>query len=109
MDPEHARASLSKSDSTDSEEHRQHAEQGYESCASCRAEGKKPFQGHADREEGCTCVIIGGEGAVPMGIHGGNAGKGGSQNGMFSFFLSLSLSLSFLLWFLAVLERYQVG
>ena len=90
MDPEHARASLSKSDSTDSEEHHQHAEQGYESCASCRAEGKKPFQGHANREEGCTCVI--GEGAVPMGIHGGNAGKGGSQNGM-SFFRSLILAL----------------
>ena len=90
MDPAHARASPSKNDGKDSEEHHHHAEQGYDSCASCRAAGKKPFQGHAEREEGCTCVM--GEGAVPTGFHEGNAGKGGSQHGM-SFFLSLFLSL----------------
>ncbi len=80
IDPEYARATLSKTDSTDSEEHEHHhcVEKGYESCASCRAKGQKPFQGHADREEGCTCMV--GEGAVPAGE--GNAGKGGSQHGM---------------------------
>lgn len=80
IDPEHARASLSKTDSTDSEEHHHHAEKEYESCASCYAQGKEPFQGHTDRDEGCTCVI--GEGAVPTEIHRGNAGSGGSQHGM---------------------------
>lgn len=65
VDPNHARASLSKSHSTDGGEHHHHVEKKFESCASCRSEGKKPFQGHADREEGCTCMI--GEGAVPAG------------------------------------------
>ncbi|MCJ1457494.1 hypothetical protein MMC28_007862 [Mycoblastus sanguinarius] len=80
VDPEHARASsLSKSETTDSEEHHHHhAEKDHGSCASFHAEGKEPFQGHADREEGCSCEI--GEGAVPTGIRGGNAGKGGSQH-----------------------------
>ncbi|MCJ1276204.1 hypothetical protein MMC21_004009 [Puttea exsequens] len=93
-DPTHARASLSKSSSTDSAEHHHHAEKGYASCASCRAEGKEPFRGHADGEEACACVV--GEGAVPVEmIHrggNGNAGKGGCQHGG-SFFLSLSVLL----------------
>lgn len=81
VDPEHARgASLLKSDSTDSEDHHHHAEQGRDSCASCRAKGMEPFQGHVDKEEGCPCAV--GEGAVPTtAFHGGNAGKGGSQHG----------------------------
>lgn len=80
VDPQHARASLSKTDSTDSKEHHHHAdaEKGYESCASCRAKGKQPFQGHTDREEGCTCVI--GEGPVPTVVDKGDAGKEESQH-----------------------------
>lgn len=57
-DPEHARASHPKTQSTASDSHHHHHDitKPYESCASCRAKGKEPFQGHADREEGCTCV-----------------------------------------------------
>ena len=57
-DPEHARAALSKSNNTSQEHHHHHqVETEYESCASCRAKGREPFQGHVDREEGCTCVV----------------------------------------------------
>jgi len=83
MDPQHARASLSKSDSTDSGESHphHHAEKGYESCASCRAKGEAIPGAYRQRgRDGCTCVI--GEGSVPTETHGGNAGKGGSQNGI---------------------------
>lgn len=75
VDPEHARASLSKSDSTHSEEsHPQHhAEKGYDTCASCRAKEKKPFQGHTDGEDGCNGIIS--EGSLPTETSRGNVEK----------------------------------
>ena len=78
VDPEHARASLSKSDSTNSEEsHPQHhAEKGYDSCASCRAKEKKPFQGHTDGEDGCNGIIR--EGSVPTETSRGKVETRGS-------------------------------
>lgn len=78
VDPEHARASLSKSDSINSvESYPQHyAEKGYDSCASCRAKGKKPFQGHRDGEDGCNCIIK--EGSVPTETSRGKVEKRGN-------------------------------